>query len=73
MTTSFQDFAPGQAVGTSHQTYLNVENSNEFFAIDVWDNLKLSRSCSDPNLAAEFAKMLMASRDGLADAGWLQF
>ena len=67
----------GRPMGnTSHQTYLNVENSNEFFAIDVWNNLEaIQKLYSDPNLAAEFATMFAGQPQVTvwADAGWLQF
>ena len=67
----------GKSMGnTSHQTYLNVQNGNEFFAIDVWDNMEgIQKLYSDPNLANEFGKMF-AEQPEVAiwgDAGWLQF
>ncbi len=47
-----------QMGNTSHQTYLNVQNNNEFCSIDSWDNLEgIQKLYSDPNLATEFAKM----------------
>lgn len=61
---------------TSHQTYLNVENINIFFAVDVWDNLEsIQQLYSDPNLATEFAKMFEGQPQVTiwADANWLQF
>jgi quinol monooxygenase YgiN len=67
----------GRQMGnTSHQTYLNVQNNNEFFAIDVWDNLEgIQKLYSDPNLATEFAKMFAGEPQVTiwAEAGWLQF
>ncbi len=67
----------GKQMGnTSHQTYLNVENNNEFFAVDVWNNLEsIQKLYSDPNLAAEFAKMFSNQPQVTvwSDAGWLQF
>jgi quinol monooxygenase YgiN len=67
----------GRQMGnTSHQTYLNVQKNNEFLAIDFWDNLEaIQKLYSDPNLAAEFAKMFEGQPDVTiwADAGWLQF
>jgi len=67
----------GRPMGnTSHQAYLNVENGNEFFAIDVWDNIEaIQKLYSDPNLASEFGRMF-ASQPQVsiwADSGWLQF
>lgn len=67
----------GRPMGnTSHQAYLNVENGNEFFAIDVWDNMEgIQKLYSDPNLASEFARMFsdQPQMSIWADAGWLQF
>jgi quinol monooxygenase YgiN len=67
----------GRPMGnTSHQTYLNIQNPNEFFAIDVWDNLEaIQKLYSDPNLASEFAKMFAEPPQVTVwgDAGWLQF
>lgn len=67
----------GKQMGnTSHQTYLNVENNNEFFAIDVWNNLEaIQKLYSDPNLASEFAKMFVSQPQVTvwSDAGWMQF
>ena len=67
----------GRQMGnTSHQTYLNVQNNNEFFAIDVWDSLEaIQKLYSDPNLAAEFATMFEGQPQMTiwADAGWMQF
>lgn len=61
---------------TSHLTYLNIENENEFFAVYVWDNLEdIQNLYSDPNLAAEFARMFEGQPQAAvwSDAGWLQF
>lgn len=67
----------GRQMGnTSHQTYLNVQNNNEFFAIDVWDNLEaIQKLYSDPNLMVEFAKMFEGQPQMTiwGDAGWMQF
>ncbi len=47
-----------QMGNTSHQTFLNVQNNNEFCSIDTWDNLEaIQKLYSDPNLAAAFATM----------------
>jgi hypothetical protein len=54
----------------------NTLSNNEFFAIDVWDNLEaIQKLYSDPNLATEFAKMFVGEPQMTiwADAGWLQF
>jgi hypothetical protein len=61
---------------TSHQAYLNVQAGDEFLAIDFWDNMEgIQKLYSDPNLAAEFAKMFAEPPDVSiwADAGWMQF
>lgn len=67
----------GRSMGnTSHQSYLNLEKNNEFFAVDVWDNLEnLQKMYSDPNLATEFAKMFDGQPQVTvwADSGWFQF
>lgn len=67
----------GRQMGnTSHQTYLNVQNNREFFAVDVWDNLEaIQKLYSDPNLAVEFGKMFEGEPQVTiwADAGWMQF
>ena len=67
----------GRSMGnTSHQAYLNIQNNNEFFAIDVWDNLEsIQKLYSDPNLAAEFARMFEGQPEVTvwADSGWFQF
>ena len=67
----------GRPMGnTSHQTYLNVQNGNEFFAIDFWDNMEaIQKLYSDPNLAAEFSTMFVDQPQVMiwADAGWMQF
>ncbi len=67
----------GRQMGnTSHQAYLNVQNNNEFFSIDVWDNLEaIQKLYSDPALMTEFATLF----DGqpqvtiCVDSGWMQF
>ncbi len=67
----------GKTMGdTSHQAYLNTRNRNEFLAIDVWDNLEaIQKLYSDPNLAAEFAKLLEGQPEVTiwADSGWFQY
>lgn len=67
----------GRSMGnTSHQAYLNLQNGNEFFAIDVWDNLEnLQKLYSDPNLATEFARMFAGQPEVTVWAGtdWFQF
>jgi hypothetical protein len=67
----------GRAMGnTSHQAYLNIQNGNEFFAIDVWDNLEsIQKLYSDPNLAAEFARMFQGQPEVTvwSESGWYQF
>jgi len=67
----------GKSMGnTSHQAYLNVQNGNEFFAIDFWDNLEsIQKLYSDPNLATEFARMFEGQPEVTvwADSGWFQF
>lgn len=67
----------GRQMGnTSHQAYLNIENNQEFFAIDFWDNLEsIQKLYSDPNLAAEFAKMFQGQPEVTvwSDSGWFQF
>ncbi len=67
----------GRQMGnTSHQTYLNTQAGNEFMAIDFWDNLEsIQKLYSDPNLAAEFAKMFEGQPQVTVwgDAGWMQF
>jgi hypothetical protein len=67
----------GRPLGnTSHQPYLNVQKSNEFFAVDFWDNMEgIQKLYSDPNLAAEFAKMFEGQPEVTvwSDSGWFQF
>jgi hypothetical protein len=67
----------GRSMGnTAHQTYLNVQNNNEFFAIDTWDNLEsIQKLYSDPNLATEFAKMFAGQPEVTvwAESGWYGF
>jgi quinol monooxygenase YgiN len=67
----------GRQMGnTSHQAYLNVQNGNEFLAIDAWDNLEsIQKLYSDPNLAAEFARMFKDQPEVSIwmDSGWFQF
>jgi quinol monooxygenase YgiN len=67
----------GKSLGnTSHQPYLNVQNGKEFFAIDFWDNMEgIQKLYSNPDLAAEFAKMFEGQPEVTiwADSGWIQF
>ncbi len=67
----------GRQMGnTSHQTYLNAQNNNEFLAVDFWDNMEgIQKLYSDPALAAEFAKLFEGQPQLTiwADAGFLQF
>lgn len=67
----------GKSMGnTSHQAYLNVQDGSEFLAIDFWDNMEgIQKLYSDPNLAAEFARMFDGQPEVTiwADSGWLQF
>ncbi len=67
----------GRTMGnTSHQPYLNTQNPNEFFAVDVWDNLEaIQKLYADPKLGAEFAKLFEGQPDVTVwgDAGWMQF
>ena len=67
----------GRSMGnTSHQAYLNVQDGEEFLAIDVWDNMKaIQKLYSDPNLASEFAKMFEGQPEvTIWDySGWSQF
>ncbi len=67
----------GRQMGnTSHQTFLNVQNNNEFLSLDVWDNLEsIQKLYSDPNMAAEFAKLFEGQPQVTvwAESGWLTF
>lgn len=67
----------GKSMGnTSHQAYLNVQNENEFIAIDYWDNLEgIQKLYSDPQLGEEFARMFDGQPEVTiwADSGWFQF
>ncbi len=67
----------GKALGNkSHQAYLNTRNRKEFLAMDVWDNLEaIQKLYSDPNLAAEFAKLFEGQPEVTiwADTGWFEF
>lgn len=67
----------GKSMGnTNHQAYLKVQDNNEFFAIDFWDNLEsIQKLYSDPNLAEEFARMFEGQPEVTiwADSGWYQF
>jgi quinol monooxygenase YgiN len=67
----------GRQMGnTSHQPYRNIQNPNEFFAIDVWDNLEsIQKLYSDPALAEEFGKLFEGQPEVTIweDTGWMQF
>lgn len=67
----------GRQMGnTSHQAYVNTQAENEFFAIDVWDNIEaIQKLYSDPDLAAEFGKLFEGEPEVTiwSDTGWLQF
>jgi len=67
----------GRSLGSvSHQAYLNTQNNKDFLAIDVWDNLEgIQKLYSDPNLAAEFAKLFEGTPEVTiwGDSGWMQF
>lgn len=67
----------GKSMGnTSHQAYLNVQDGNDFLAIDFWDNMEgIQKLYSDPNLATEFARMFDGQPEVTiwGDSGWLQF
>ncbi len=65
-----------QMGNTSHQTYLNVQNNNEFFSIDVWDNLEaIQKLYSDPALLAEFATLFEGQPQVTiwAESGWMTY
>ncbi len=67
----------GRQMGnTSHQPYLNVQNNNEFLSLDIWDNLEaIQKLYSDPNMAAEFAKMFEGQPQVTiwSESGWFHF
>ncbi len=67
----------GRQMGnTSHQTFLNAQNNNEFLAVDTWDNLEgIQKLYSDPNLAAEFGKLFEGQPQVTvwAESGWMKF
>lgn len=67
----------GKSMGnTSHQAYLNVQNGDEFLALDFWDNMEgIQKLYSDPNLATEFARMFDGQPEVSiwSDSGWMQF
>ncbi len=67
----------GRQMGNvAHQPYLNLQDGHEFLSLDVWDNLEaIQKLYSDPNLAAEFAKMFDGQPEVTiwADSGWMQF
>ncbi len=65
-----------QMGNTSHMTFLNVQNNNEFLSLDAWDNLEaIQKLYSDPNMAAEFAKMFDGQPQVTiwGESGWFQF
>ncbi len=65
-----------QMGNTSHQTCLNVQNNNEFMAMDTWDNLEaIQKLYSDPSLAAEFAKLFEGQPQVTiwSESGWLHY
>jgi len=67
----------GRQMGnTSHETFLNVQNSNEFFAVDTWNNLEaIQKLYSDPNLMVEFATMFEGQPQVTvwSESGFMQF
>ncbi len=59
-----------------HQTYLNVQNNNEFMAMDTWNNLEaIQKLYSDPSLASEFAKLFEGQPQVTiwSESGYLQY
>ena len=59
-----------------HQPFLNPQNSQEFLAVDTWDNLEcLQKFMSDPAVAAEFGKLFDGMPDVTvwAESGWASF
>jgi len=59
-----------------HQTYLNTQNNKQFFSVDTWDNLEgIQKLYSDPNMAAEFAKMFEGQPDVTvwSESGWFHY
>ena len=67
----------GKSMGnTSHQAYLNVQDGDDFLAVDFWDNMEgIQKLYSDPNLATEFGKMFAGQPEVTiwGDSGWFQF
>ncbi len=67
----------GKSMGnTNHQTFLNVQNGDEFISFDVWDNIEgIQKLYSDPNLGAEFARMFEGQPEVSIwqESGWLQY
>jgi quinol monooxygenase YgiN len=67
----------GRSMGnTAHQTFLNAQNPNEFFAVDVWTNMEaIQKLYSDPNLATEFGKLFEGQPTVTVwtNTGWLSF
>ncbi len=65
-----------QMGNTSHQTFLNVQNKNEFFALDFWDNLEaIQKLYSDPALMVEFATLFEGQPQVTiwAESGFMQY
>ncbi len=59
-----------------HQTFLGVQNGNQFQAIDFWDNIEgIQKLYSDPNMAAEFAKLFDGQPEVTiwGESGWSQY
>ncbi len=60
----------------SHNPHLSVQNPNEFFSVDVWDNLEnIQKLYTDPNLAAEFGKLFEGMPDIAiwSESGWYKY
>jgi hypothetical protein len=67
----------GRSMGsTAHQPFLNTQDEGEFLAVDSWDNLEgIQQLFSDPNLAAEFAKLFEGQPEVTiwAQSGWMEY
>ncbi len=60
----------------AHQAYLNPQNPNEFFAIDIWDNLEgLQKLYGDPKVGEAFGQLFQAPPDITIwkDSGWFGY
>jgi heme-degrading monooxygenase HmoA len=72
-----QSSAISKAMGNvGHHPHLNVQNGNEFFSIDEWDNLEnIQKLYSDPNLAAAFGQLFEGMPDIAVwtESGWLKY